>query len=195
MDRATILAALKTKYAHLGLSEEMIGAQADYLLSLTPTAENIDGLVEGMGPVLKSFQSTLDKARAAKAKPAEPAPTPAPGTPPAAPESEAVPAWAAGLVQTVNSLQTQLAGKSHSENLIKKLEAEKIPAKFYGRFLSTVDFANEYDEAATVESFKNDYNEFKQAFVNEVAGDLTPPVIAPTQQKASAVKSDIERLA
>lgn len=198
MDKATILAKLKNRFGNLGLSDEMMGAQSDYLLSLTPTAENIDGLVEGMEPVLKSFQSTLDKTRAAaaaKAKPAEPAPAPAPGTPPAAPAGEAVPAWAAGLVSTVNSLQQQLTGKSLSENLVKKLEAEKIPATYYGKFLPTVNFNEEYDEAATVESFKNDFNAFKQAFVNEVAGDISAPIIAPQAQKSSAVKADIERLA
>lgn len=191
MTKENILAKLKNKYGNLGLSDELMGSQSDFILALNPTEENIDSMVDSLETTLKSFQSNLDKARAAAAKP-KPAEQPKPDV---KPTQEEMPTWAQQLLSTVQSLQSQQSARSKTDSLVQKLEAEKIPSNFYGRFLKTLDFENDYDETATVESFKNDFNDFKQSFANEAASGITPPMQAPQNQKASAIRADIERLA
>lgn len=190
MTKENILAKLKNKYGNLGLSDEIMGAQSDFLLSLTPTEETIEAMIGGIEPTLKTFQSNLDKLRNRKPDPVPPTP-PTPPTPPA----DDMPAWAKELLTKVDAVQNQQTSKQKSENLIAKLKAENVPEKFYNRFLNTVDYSTDYDEGAIVESFKADYNDFKQTFANDGASGITDPIIAPQDQKANAVKSDIERLA
>ncbi len=49
MTRETIIEKLRNKYANLGLGDEILGSQADLILTGSPTDETIDGVVDGVG--------------------------------------------------------------------------------------------------------------------------------------------------
>ena len=198
MTRENILVALKNRFKNLGLSDEIMGAQSDYLLSLSPTEENIETMLGSIEPILKTFQSNLDKARKPVPQPPQPPtpPTPpAPGTPPATPPADEMPAWAKALQDKMDNLGLQTSQKTKSDNLVKKLIEAKIPEKYYGKFLNTVDYGDTFDENAVVESFKTDYTDFKQTFVNEEFAAGGEPIIAPQAQTATDAQKDIARLA
>lgn len=64
-----ILSALKTKYSNLGLSAEILTAQAQTLATLGfVTDENMNTVVDGLELSLKAIQTASDKDRTAKAK-------------------------------------------------------------------------------------------------------------------------------
>ena len=190
MTKENILALLKNKYKNLGLSDEILGAQSDFLLSQNPTEETIEAMIGGVEPVLKSFQSNLDKLR----KPTPPTPTPTPPAPPKI-EGDEIPAWAKALNDKIDSIANQNANKSKNENLIASLTKAEIPEKFFSKFLKTVDFGEGYDENAVVETFKSDFNDLKQTFVNEEVNALGGPIVAPQSQAKSTAEANIDRLA
>lgn len=74
MNKQSILALLKTKYANLGLSDETLSKMADMILSRLEaqegdvTAEQVQTEVDGVEPFAKLMQSEADRARKTKAK-------------------------------------------------------------------------------------------------------------------------------
>ncbi|MBP1165044.1 hypothetical protein JOE44_001928 [Chryseobacterium sp. PvR013] len=197
MTRETIIEKLRNKYANLGLGDDILGSQADLILTGSPTDETIDGVVDGVGGLLKSIQSSLDKARQKpdpeKPKPVtqpNPNPEPKPGNP-----DQTLAEQVKALTQSVQALVTKTATDDKKGNLVKALAAKNIPEKYYNKFLTTVDYGEGYSEEDTVKSMETEFEEFKQAFATEGAKGGNPPIgTGGTEQQGQALK-DIERLA
>lgn len=64
--RDKIKSALKNKYANLGFSDKVLDKVATYLEASTTKEEDIDNAVNGVEPLLQSFQSDFDALRTAK---------------------------------------------------------------------------------------------------------------------------------
>lgn len=58
--------ALKTKYANLGFGHKAFDGVADYLVKTVEKEEDIETAVAGVEPLLKSFQSDIDRVRTEK---------------------------------------------------------------------------------------------------------------------------------
>ncbi|WP_312900181.1 hypothetical protein [Chryseobacterium taichungense] len=201
MTKETIIEKLKTKYANLGLSDEILGSQADFILTGKPTDETIDGVVDGVGGLLKSIQSSLDKARQ-KPQPPKPeqapspavAPNPNPDPNPGSPD-QSLAEQVKALTQSVQALVSKTATDDKKGNLVKALAAKSIPEKYYNKFLSTVDYGENYSEEETVKAMEAEYEDFKQVFATDAAKGGNPPIgTGGTEQQGQALK-DIERLA
>lgn len=193
MTRETIIDKLKTKYANLGLGEDILGSQADFILANKPTDETIDGIVDGVGVVLKSFQSNLDKARQKPVeKPAEKKPEEAK---PEEKKDTTLEEKFEKLLGTVQQLVTKTTTDDRKGNLVKALTAKSIPEKYYNKFLNTVDYGENYSEDEIVKTMEAEYEDFKQVFATEGAQGGKPPMgTGGTEQQGQALK-DIERLA
>lgn len=193
MTRETIIDKLKTKYANLGLGEDILGSQADFILANKPTDETIDGIVEGVGVVLKSFQSNLDKARQKPVdKPAEKKPEEAK---PEEKKDTTLEEKFEKLLGTVQQLVTKTATDDKKGNLVKALTAKSIPEKYYNKFLNTVDYGENYSEDEIVKTMEAEYEDFKQAFATEGAQGGKPPMGTGGADQKTQVLKDIERLA
>ncbi|WP_137905392.1 hypothetical protein [Chryseobacterium sp. 2VB] len=192
MTRETIIEKLRTNYIDLGLSDEILGSQADFILSNKPTDETIDGVIDGVGGVLKSFQSSLDKVRQ---KPADEKKKSEEKKETEEKKDSTLEEKFEKLLGTVQQLVTKTATDDKKGNLVKALAAKNIPEKYYNKFLSTVDYGEGYSEEDTVKSMEAEFEDFKQAFATEGAKGGNPPIgTGGTEQKGQALK-DIERLA
>ncbi|WP_288447916.1 hypothetical protein [uncultured Chryseobacterium sp.] len=197
MTRETIIEKLRNKYANLGLGDEILGSQADLILTGSPTDETIDGVVEGVGGLLKSIQSSLDKARQ-KPEPEKSKPAAQPNSNPelkTGNQDQTLADQVKALTESVQALVIKTATDDKKENLVKALAEKEIPEKYYKKFLPTVDYGKDYSQEETVKAMASDYVEFKQIFATEVAQGGKPPIgTGGAEQKGQALK-DIERLA
>ena len=203
MTRELLLTKLKTKFSNLGLGEGILGAQADYLLTLSPTEENVDSLVDGMETVLKSFQSDLDKARAKKAetkpdpKPAEPNPNPNPNPNPKQ-ETVDVPEWAKALIESnkavadkLSAFETEKVQRSYAEKAIAKLNELGVKESFYKLHVSGKQFQNEEEIETFAQSLKETQDSFLQDLNIKALEGRTPPVFGETKSEAE-VSPDVK---
>ncbi|WP_284464894.1 hypothetical protein [Chryseobacterium sp.] len=192
MTRETIIEKLRTKYANLGLGDDILGSQADLILTGSPTDETIDGVVDGVGGLLKSIQSSLDKVRQKQPeKPAEKKPEEI--KPVVKPEDQSLAEQIKALTQSVQSIVSKTAADDKKGSLVKALALKNIPEKYYNKFLNNLDYGESYSEEDTVKSMETEFEDFKQAFATEGAQGTKPP-ISTGEQKTQALK-DIERLA
>lgn len=191
MTRETIIEKLRNKYANLGLGDDILGSQADLILTGSPTDETIDGVVDGVGGLLKSIQSSLDKARQ---KPVEEKKKPEEKNPEVKPEDQTLAEQVKALTQSVQALVTKTATDDKKGNLVKALAAKNIPEKYYNKFLSTVDYGEGYSEEDTVKSMEAEFEDFKQAFATEGAKGGNPPIGTGGADQNNQVLKDIERL-
>ncbi|WP_185246635.1 hypothetical protein [Chryseobacterium bernardetii] len=199
MTRETIIEKLRTKYIDLGLSDEILGSQADFILSNKPTNETIDGFIDGVGGILKSFQSSLDKARQKQSeKPVEKKPEekkPEVKKPEVKTEDQTLAEQVKALTQSVQALVTKTATDDKKGSLVKALAAKNIPEKYYNKFLTTVDYGEGYSEEDTVKSMETEFEDFKQAFATEGAKGGNPPIGSGGAEQVGQALKDIERLA
>ncbi|MCE4064351.1 hypothetical protein LXM63_04540 [Chryseobacterium gleum] len=191
MTRETIIEKLRNKYANLGLGDEILGSQADLILTGSPTDETIDGVVEGVGGLLKSIQSSLDKARQ---KPTEEKKKPEEKKETEEKKDSTLEEKFEKLLGTVQQLVTKTAIDDKKGNLVKALAAKNIPEKYYNKFLSTVDYGEGYSEEDTVKSMEAEFEDFKQAFATEGAKGGNPPIGTGGTDQNNQVLKDIERL-
>lgn len=191
MTRETIMEKLRNKYANLGLGDEILGSQADLILTGSPTDETIDGVVEGVGGLLKSIQSSLDKARQ---KPADEKKKPEEKKETEEKKDSTLEEKFEKLLGTVQQLVTKTAIDDKKGNLVKALAAKNIPEKYYNKFLSTVDYGEGYSEEDTVKSMEAEFEDFKQAFATEGAQGGKPPIGTGGTDQNNQVLKDIERL-
>lgn len=191
MTRETIIEKLRNKYANLGLGDEILGSQADLILTGSPTDETIDGVVEGVGGLLKSIQSSLDKARQ---KPADEKKKPEEKKETEEKKDSTLEEKFEKLLGTVQQLVTKTAIDDKKGNLVKALAAKNIPEKYYNKFLSTVDYGEGYSEEDTVKSMEAEFEDFKQAFATEGAQGGKPPIGTGGADQNNQVLKDIERL-
>lgn len=191
MTRETIMEKLRNKYANLGLGDEILGSQADLILTGNPTDETIDGVVEGVGGLLKSIQSSLDKARQ---KPADEKKKPEEKKETEEKKDSTLEEKFEKLLGTVQQLVTKTAIDDKKGNLVKALAAKNIPEKYYNKFLTTVDYGEGYSEEDTVKSMEAEFEDFKQAFATEGAKGGNPPIGTGGADQNNQVLKDIERL-
>lgn len=191
MTRETIIEKLRNKYANLGLGDEILGSQADLILTGSPTDETIDGVVEGVGGLLKSIQSSLDKARQ---KPADEKKKPEEKKETEEKKDTTLEEKFEKLLGTVQQLVTKTATDDKKGNLVKALAAKNIPEKYYNKFLSTVDYGEGYSEEDTVRAMEAEFEDFKQAFATEGAKGGNPPIGTGGADQNNQVLKDIERL-
>lgn len=191
MTRETIIEKLRNKYANLGLGDDILGSQADLILTGNPTDETIDGVVEGVGGLLKSIQSSLDKARQ---KPADEKKKPEEKKETEEKKDSTLEEKFEKLLGTVQQLVTKTAIDDKKGNLVKALAAKNIPEKYYNKFLSTVDYGEGYSEEDTVKSMEAEFEDFKQAFATEGAQGGKPPIGTGGADQNNQVLKDIERL-
>lgn len=189
MTRELLLTKLKTKYYNLGLGEGILGAQADYLLTLSPTEENVDSLVDGMETVLKSFQSDLDKARAqkkAEQKQEPPKQDPPNQDPPKT--DDGVPEWAKAILESNKAVVEKLSAieavkvqKSLADKAIAKLKELGVKESFYKFHVSSKQFQNEEEIETFAQSLKEAEDAFRQDLNIESLENRTPPMFGETK--------------
>lgn len=88
--------------------------------------------------------------------------------------SEDVPAWAKGLLGTVQALQKEIAGnkvKTTQQQLIEAAKAKGIPEQLAKR----VAIGEEFDMDATLTELESDWAAIKQADANGSVGDIRVP--------------------
>jgi len=192
MTRETIIEKLRNKYANLGLGDEILGSQADLILTGSPTDETIDGVVDGVGGLLKSIQSSLDKARQ---KPADEKKKSEEKKETEEKKDSTLEEKFEKLLGTVQQLVTKTATDDKKGNLVKALAAKNIPEKYYNKFLTTVDYGEGYSEEDTVKSMEAEFEDFKQAFATEGAKGGNPPIGTGGMEQQGQALKDIERLA
>lgn len=199
MTRELLLTKLKTKYSNLGLGEGILGAQADYLLTLSPTEENVDSLVDGMETVLKSFQSDLDKARAqkkAEQKQEPPKQDPPKQDPPKT--DDGVPEWAKAILESnkavaekLSAIEAEKVQKSLADKAIAKLKELGVKESFYKFHVSSKQFQNEEE----IETFAQSLKEAEDAFLQDLniksLENRTPPMFGETKTDAE-VSPDVK---
>lgn len=165
-----ILAALKTKYSKLGLSNETMEGMANQLAGFVKEETEIDAAVTGAEATLKAFQSFVDKRAAAEAervkKEFEGKTPPAPGTPPA--EGD-MPAWAKTIIESNKDLKERLEGFSaerQSQSLTQKLNSilseKKVPAEFSSAALVGRQFKDETEVQTLADAIATQFEAFKQ---------------------------------
>lgn len=191
MTRETIIEKLRNKYANLGLGDEILGSQADLILTGSPTDETIDGVVDGVGGLLKSIQSSLDKARQ---KPTDEKKKPEEKKETDEKKDSTLEEKFEKLLGTVQQLVTKTATDDKKGNLVKALAAKSIPEKYYNKFLNTVDYGENYSEEETVKAMEAEFEDFKQAFATEGAKGGNPPIGTGGADQNNQVLKDIERL-
>ena len=110
-----ILTALKTKYANLGLSDQVLNSVSELLATSVTEESAIEGAVSGVESLLKAVQGDNDRIRTAAAKKQQlkkEEPTPQPQGAEQKPEpqqkQEQPPEWAASLISTVSTLAKEI---------------------------------------------------------------------------------------
>lgn len=166
---------LKTKYAHLGFSTEVLEGVATNLSTFVTDENQIENAVAGSETMLKNFQSFADsrvnsfrnesekyKAELEKLKKSS-------GDPQPNEENEKIPAWAKALMESNQTLQNSLTAlQKDKENqsfisaFAQKMKEKGVPEIFYNSTLIGREFLNnEQVEALANETAKN-YENFQK---------------------------------
>jgi len=183
-----IFTQLKTKYANLGLSDEILQGVAKQLAGFVKEETEIEAAVTGADATLKMIQSFGDKRATAEAervkKEYEAKKDPPPANPP---KPEDMPAWAKAIVESNNELKTKLEGFSAektSQTLSQKLSAilteKKVPESFSKVALIGRTFKDEAEVTALADSISAQFDVFKQDSTNTGFSYTEPP--APGHQ-------------
>jgi hypothetical protein len=182
-----ILSALKTKYNNLGFGEKAFGGVADFLATTITEESNIDNGIAGIEPLLKAFQSDIDKrVNDAVAKTKAEAPkqeAPKPNDTPPAPAGDEVPSWAKGILDRLDRYEK----KEQHDNLVSKAKSKlaqnNVPESFLrGR---QINLESEAEIDNLVAQISADYTVFRQDLVNSGVILSTPPD-SGGQEKAEA---------
>lgn len=105
-----ILNALKTKYANLGLSDQILTSIAEMVANSVSDESEIEGAISKYESLMKTMQSDLDKVRT-KTKPPQDKPKGADNNPePPEPKKDepVMPEWARTLTESFTNLQNEL---------------------------------------------------------------------------------------
>lgn len=194
-----ILQALKTKYAHLGLEENILKAIATRLANAVKDDTEIENAVKGVEEEVKLLQSVTDKGRTSLSKAEEARkklekeleearaksnPNPQnPPTPPTEPKPDEVPAWAKGLLETVKKqnetiaeFQAEKLQQSAKERFLNQLKAQGVSEPFYKHHLGRT-FKDDTEMDAFVSELKADEQAFLQAQTNAGLSSHSRPII------------------
>ena len=194
-----ILQALKTKYAHLGLEENILKAIATRLANAVKDDTEIEDAVKGVEEEVKLLQSVTDKGRTSLSK-AEEARKKLekeleemraksnqnpqnPPTPPTEPKPDEMPVWAKGLLEAVNkqnetiaAFQAEKQQQTAKERFLNQLKAQGVSEPFYKHHLGRT-FKDDTEMDAFVSELKADEQAFLQAQTNAGLSSHSRPII------------------
>ena len=180
-----ILQALKTKYAHLGLEEQILKAIATRLAAAVKDDTEIENTVKGVEEEVKLLQSVADKGRTSLTKAEEARKklekeleemraksNPNPPTPPTEPKPDEMPEWARGLLQavekqneTIAAFQAEKQQQTAKERFLGQLKAQGVSEPFYKHHLGRT-FKDDAEMDAFVSELKADEQAFLQTQAN-----------------------------
>lgn len=188
-----ILAALKTKYKNMGLSDKVLEKMAAIIAATITEEADIDNAVSGVEDLLKGFQSDSDKRvtdAVAKAKKDAEAKennggAPAKENEPEKKEGEGIPEWAKGLVETNKALLQEIsalkAGKTtETRKSILETKLKDINPKLREKALkdfSRMQFDTDDEFNAFVDETAKDLGEFSQAEAEKGLSGLGSPML------------------
>ena len=179
-----ILQALKTKYAHLGLEEQILKAIATRLAAAVKDDTEIENTVKGVEEEVKLLQSVADKGRTSLTKAEEARKklekeleemraksNPNPPTPPTEPKPDEMPEWARGLLQavekqneTIAAFQAEKQQPTAKERFLGQLKAQGVSEPFYKHHLGRT-----FKDDAEMDAFVNELKADEQAFLQTQA--------------------------
>jgi hypothetical protein len=186
-----ILKALKTKYAHLGLSPKILELKANQLAKSVTKTEEIETAVDGVAEDLQIFQSISDLVRGQKKPETKPdqekKPEEKKEDQPSDEPDEKIPAWAkkmaednaqlTNLVQslaaekTLNSRRTQLEAELKNIKDLPDYYKEELLEACENRQFADDDSFNEFLTAKVTKA-----NEVAQAQVNQSINAIGLPI-------------------
>ena len=192
-----ILQALKTKYAHLGLEENILKAIATRLAAAVKDDTEIENAVKGVEDEVKLLQSVADKGRTSLTKAEEARKklekeleeeraksNPKPQDPPTPePKPDEMPEWAKGLVEVVNkqnetiaAFQAEKQQQSAKERFLNQLKTQGVSETFYKRHLERT-FKDDEEMNAFVNELKADEQAFLQTQANTGLSYHSKPIV------------------
>lgn len=192
----------KTKAAGVNLSQKRIDAYADKLHKKNPDVTDEaahDELIDALDELVdfKEIAKEDDRVRTLEARSKnksseeedDDADEPTAGKAKPAKKDDDVPAWAKGLIDTVNTLKAEKQTSSMKDQLAQKLKDKNIPEKFYSK-RALPEKEEELD--GFVAEIENDWTELKQENNNLGLGGSSKPVSGTPDASASNVAKDIE---
>ena len=194
-----LLQSLKTKYAHLGLEENILKAIATRLANAVKDDTEIENAVKGVEEEVKLLQSVADKGRTSLTKAEEARKklekeleemraksNPKPQNPPAPstePKPDEVPAWAKSFVEAVNkqneiitALQAEKQQQIAKERFLNQLKTQGVSEPFYKHHLGRT-FKDDEEMNAFVNELKADEQAFLQTQANTGLSNLSGSVL------------------
>ena len=206
-----ILQALKTKYAHLGLEENILKAIATRLANAVKDDTEIENAVKGVEEEVKLLQSVTDKGRTSLSKAEEARKklekeleemraksNQQPQNPPTPePKPDEVPAWAKGLLETVTNqgkvieaFQAEKQQQSAKERFLNQLKTQGVSEPFYKHHLGRT-FKDDTEMNAFVSELKADEQAFLQTQANTGLSSHSSNVLGGGTD-ANGVSADVQ---
>lgn len=191
-----ILAAIRTKYANLGLSNEILEGLARQLAGFVKEETEIDTAVSGAEATLKTIQSFGDKRATAEAERVKKELEKKPEGKKEDPKPDDMPSWAKTVLEKVGTLESSLNNFNadrQSQTLTQKLTGilteKNIPESFSKIALAGRQFKDEAEVTALAELVTTQFEAFKQDSVN-TGFSFTPP-----PESGNPPKSDADEIA
>lgn len=181
--KGKILVALKTKYKTFGFGDKAFDGVADYLSKTVTEESQIETAISGVEGLLKAFQGDIDTVRNEKSglqkqldelktKIENPNPNPKPEE-----KKDDVPAWAQALIDSNNSLLTEVSTLKQEKLQATRQEQIMAKAKEYG-------IPKNYAKRCAIkddEDLDVYFKDLKQEFANDGFEGVTPPESAETK--------------
>jgi len=192
-----ILQALKTKYAHLGLEENILKAIATRLVNAVKEESEIENAVKGVEEEVKLLQSVADKGRTSLSKAEEARKklekeleqeraksNPNLQNPPTSePKPDEMPEWAKGLLEsvkkqneTIAAFQAEKQQQSAKERFLNQLKTQGVSETFYKHHLGRT-FKDDEEMNAFVSELKADEQAFLQTQANAGLSYHSKPIV------------------
>lgn len=191
-----ILAAIRTKYANLGLSNEILEGLAKQLAGFVKEETEIDAAVSGAEATLKTIQSFGDKRATAEAERVKKELEKKPEEKKEDPKSDDMPSWAKTVLEKVGTLESSLNNFNadrQSQTLTQKLTGilteKNIPESFSKIALAGRQFKDEAEVTALAELVTTQFEAFKQDSANTGFSFTAPP------ESGKPPKSDADEIA
>ena len=208
-----LLQSLKTKYAHLGLEENILKAIATRLANAVKEESEIENAVKGVEEEVKLLQSVADKGRTSLTKAEEARKklekeleqeraksNPNPQNPPAPstePKPDEMPEWAKRLVEDVTNqgkaiqaFQAEKQQQTAKKRFLNQLKAQGVSETFYKRHLER-SFKDDEEMNAFVNELKADEQAFLQTQANTGLSNLSGSVLGGGKDN-NGVSADVQ---
>ena len=201
-----LLQSLKTKYAHLGLEENILKAIATRLANAVKDDTEIENAVKGVEEEVKLLQSVADKGRTSLTK-AEEARKKlekeleqerAKSNPkPQEPKPDEMPEWAKNILEAVTNqgkaiqaFQEEKQQQSAKERFINQLKTQGVSEPFYKHHLGRT-FKDDEEMNAFVNELKADEQAFLQTQANTGLSSLSGSVLGGGKDN-NGVSADVQ---